>query len=352
MISGLIRIARLAGMLSWIFFASRQSSAEEANIQPAEILTQAEDQYSQGNYENSKRFVDLLASGGIILGTDLRIRYIVLNCRLNSVYENKEQMELWLNKLNEVDRKFEFDPYTDPPYLFSRWKEIRAANNGPSRLNGKSFLGTGLSEDEVKNRSRFWVALMPFGLGHFDASQPRTGALYLSGELLLFYLMSSQSTSYNHKPVSTGAIGFFGLLGAWGYEVNDLMPELMNRDEFRAEELRYYLSLAPFGAGQAKNGEFAKAAAMGAAQTFFIGAASISQNDGAKAVATFGALLSYAYGAYDSWIHHSTFSLDKAKSSKFSLLISPTFEKNTNGESPRISATSPLGLRVGFSWKL
>jgi hypothetical protein len=163
--------------------------------------------------------------------------------------------------------------------------------------------------------------------------------------------MMTTEASHNHRPVNTGAIGFFGLLGAWGYEVNDLMPELMNRDDFRAEELRYYLSLAPFGAGQAKNGQFAKAIGMGVAQAGFLAAASMTRDHGAKAAATFGALLSYAYGAYDGWVHHSAYTVPRANESKFSLLILPNFNKDMGENSRKLTGDSPLGLKMGMTWR-
>jgi hypothetical protein len=100
-------------------------------------------------------------------------------------------------------------------------------------------------------------------------------------------------------------MGGAGLVGAYGYELVSMLPDLAARSAGSTNSLAKHLSLAPFGAAQAKNGHYVSAAVFAGVQSGILLAAGMAPTDGQRRVAMGAFFVSWMYGAYDGYKNHA-----------------------------------------------
>lgn len=334
-------------------------------------LQQAEKLFARGRFDEANRLVmALIGTPSGLLGPELS-RALLLKARLENAFGRDRQMLVWLEKLYAHDPMARLDPLLDPPHAFDHLRTLRKSgtllsgqkaqpavksplgtqgkvpagqtptaqipagqtpagdgqNSELSEPSDESPSGLKAMEDALlkqdaylRQESRFWVGLLPFGIGHFDAEQYSQGLLYLGGEVSVLLAatemgqretraarqtLSDRSARVSNRDTANGSfIATFGFLGLWGHEVVDMVPELARRDPSKTEWLRYGLSFFPFGVGQLKNGDSSKALAIAGVESVLMTLSVLAPRDDHRGIATALFYVSLFYGAYDGWANH------------------------------------------------
>ncbi len=289
----------------------------------SQSVAMAEDLYRLGDFEQSQWKLEPLILNLAHLDAPIRQRVIILGIRLAFAFDRGEDARPWMISLEQLAPDFFMDPIQDPPAAHSMWEEIRvaaAAKRAAEKaavaqsLDATDAGTAGADEPEQKLRSaaRFWVSLLPFGVGHFDHGRFTEGFGYLGAEVLTLYVspyfrgIEKSSPRYFRERSDTlpNRASELLFMGTWGYEVLDLVPELMRRDARRAEYVRYGLSFFPFGVGQMKNGEMSKAVGFAVAEGALIGYGLLARSVEQRRLAMNIAAATILYGAFDGWVNH------------------------------------------------
>lgn len=264
-------------------------------------LPEIEASFAAGDFEATARRVNELLIRDFELPPERRAAVYLMKARLELAFDRPAELRLWLTKAYQTDPSLALDPVKDPPKLIAVYDEIRGA---PKRVGGK---GDAANKETValKEGDAFWVGLMPFGIGHFDADKPKDGGLFLSAELL-----SLLATATLPEPKSGGhrshrfVFGTMTFAGIYGYELLDMTSVLASRDPASTSRLRYALSYFPFGVAQAKNREPLKAWSLAVSQAALLTTATLASEHHQRRSALGLFALSMAYGIYDGLTHH------------------------------------------------
>ncbi len=284
-----------------------------------ERISKAESLFFNGEYTKAEKILTSIDFKSEDVSQAEKIKYFVLRARISSAFERDGDVSLWLSELYDQDPNHEFDPYVDSPQMIYAWNQIKKKRAKELPEERKNFMGTGLKESELKEKSKFWAALLPFGFGHFATEQYQPGFMFLFSELLLIYLNTGGNGYLGQNQGTGNSFTTFAFAGAWSYEVLDLMPYLYAQNPKMTNRIRYFMSIAPFGAGQGKNGEWFKALGIGATQLLFWQLTLTSDNTETQDIAQFGIVLSYLYGVYDAWINHQPLSGDQATATRIEM---------------------------------
>lgn len=296
------------------------SLAKSATLQDIQRL------FSAGHFERASRRVNEV----LVLEKDFtareRAQLYLMKARLEMAFGRQGELKLWLSKAYEVDPDLTLDPVLDPPPLHATWEDVkrRTDPSATSKQNRQLFRGSeGAKEStpsmaasvEVDHRASFWPGLLPLGVGHFDAGRYKEGALFLSAELLFIVLaqtLPAQDTA-NHdapkategpqqprvQPYATEILSTLSLMGAYGYELVNMLPDLMHRDQHASESLRGILGVFPFGVPQAKNGANMKAFGIASVQATFLMAGLLAPRSKQRHLALGTFALAWAYSIFD-----------------------------------------------------
>jgi hypothetical protein len=285
-IVGLALMATLAGL-------PRAAAAGQS----AGSLAVGEQLYAAGDYDGaSQQINELLARDGTLPAAE-RARAYLMKARLELAYGRQAEIHLWLAKACQANPQLTLDPVKDPPSLIAAWRELR-----------KHQTQTAARAEAQESPGRFLAGLLPFGLGHVEAGRPKDGALFLSAESLALLaaatLPRGEDDHADHPRAHRLGAGL--LLGLYGYELVDLLPELTAYEPSWASGLSYGLSFAPFGVAQAKNHEPVKAAALAAVDAVLLTAATMGTDD-AQRRAALGLLgVAWVYGIVDGLLNHGS----------------------------------------------
>jgi hypothetical protein len=267
--------------------AARPARAAEPAPAP---LAAAERLYASGDYDAASRVLNELLVKDQEQPPPARARLYLMKARLELAYGRQSEIRLWLAKAHAANPQLTLDPVKDPPSLIAAWGDLRPGGGAPT-ASGGSALG-------------FVVGLLPLGLGHFEAERTKDGALFLTSEALLLLAGATlpnggDDAAHERARLATGV----SLLGAYGYELADLLPDLARQSPDGAAMVRWSLSLAPFGAAQAKNGQTLKALAFGALDAALVTAATLAPDEDQRhaAAAAFG--VAWAYGILDGFLN-------------------------------------------------
>jgi hypothetical protein len=282
------------------------SGARLARAEPTDDrLHEAEALYAKGAYgEAAKEILPLLVADET-LSPERRAQAYLMKARLELAFARGSEWRLWLAKAHRAFPALGLDPVKDPPQLLAHWKELQAsAGEAPAD-------GAPPAPEATARRGALaaLTSLLPLGVGHFEDGQVKSGALFLATESLV--LLASATLP---RPDDAGddlarwrrarvALSTIGLLGAYGYEVLDILPVVSSRDEDLAQAARAVLPIAPFGVGQVANGEATKGATIAAleAVALTIGVLADSSRQQRGAAVAFAAL--WAYGTLDAYAH-------------------------------------------------
>ena len=254
---------------------------------PSEILDLAEASWNKGAFKMASRQAAALLLDDSRLSQSELVRLYLLKARLEISFGHDEDVRFWLEKVARINTKVVLDPVKDPPLLHEQWAEATAAR-----------FATPQTTMQDKTRPRPVVlAVLPFGIGHFDAGRVKDGFLFLSLSLL------NVSTTRSFTGISAA--------GIWGWELLSIMPDLYSRNRPVAENVYRGLSFAPFGAAQFKNGDTVKGLALGTFQILTLTAATITTDERQRrsALGVLGA--SWIYGTIDSWSGHRVWTAPK-----------------------------------------
>ena len=293
---------------------------------PSSALGAAETLFKDGEYAPAKQICDKILERGTSLDSTQNQRLLLLMSRLSFANGRYVEAKPLLEKLLALNSKFELDPLSDPPEAIALLKEIRQhqqkSDTAPPKSEAKSESPPTEVNHEaslLRKRAAFWVGILPFGIGHFEIGDYRGGLGYLLADSTSFYIApffrgkeswSPPATFHNsnsHLPNRASEIFF---MGSWGYEIMDVMPALLARDNFRANWARYWLSFMPLGVGQYKNGHHAKALGFGVVQSGLMMYAMIGRNDAQRKTASSALIATALYGSFDGWLHHKWISDD------------------------------------------
>lgn len=315
--------------------ASRSPSNADVQL----LLAEAEALFDQGEF---RRALDLVGNFDAIRlakqDPALGARVALLKTRLAHAFGDEVEMMKGLDELMAIAPQSRLDPLKDPPTAQAYWRRLqeKARLEAPSprvpedpaqaplEIDNAPAVTPGLlpGEPELKRESRFWVGLLPFGIGHFDSGSYAKGALFLGGETAILLAVSDQGQEETRAArerigrgnggddretleVNTTLLGVFGLLGFYGHELVDSLPELARRDRRKTEWTRYGLSFFPFGAAQLKNGDKQRALGFAVAQTTLLSVALLAPRANYRLVTGSLFSLSLLYGAYDGWARHA-----------------------------------------------
>jgi len=345
--------------------AAREGAAtERAN----RVLTVAEDKYLKGDYAQAQSQAKHLASDRSLPAADKPRLYLLL-ARLAAVYEDESGVKNWLRKLYQVAPQTQLDVYHDSPLLFHNWASIRAdaapqstPKNLPSfKHAGPSAVGQTAAAPspppkatKAASRGPAWIRLMPFGIGHFDAARYTNGLAFLGLDIGSLYLtLSLREQATNSSEAQPPPVQMEGLLlfaGSYAYELIDLMPDIDARDPGLGQSSRAALSFFPFGAGQAKNGQTAKAIGFAVAQAAFLWGGVAAADPTLRHLATGGLLLSYAYGCYDAWANQVPAGVASNDAARTRVALMPTVSP-FSGRYQRVSGRPGLALHLAYTLK-
>jgi hypothetical protein len=377
------RISILKLVLLCLTFVTSTVHAQ-AQLSHQEKLVQAENDFKKGYFKEAAKITDQVFENNAALSAEEKSQLFLLKSRISFAFGQSQQMEKWLDLLYEVNPHVELDPLQDPPAAYEYLKKLRIKNPPkplaiktplplpppalpPSKPPAEESPGEitppaeseslaakiARTEEPLKSESRFWLGLVPFGIGHFDARQPEEGYLYLGTESLIILVAAEldrrnvesnerAKNFYSHRIEERNyhgiLLGVTGYLGAWGHEIADLAPELHARDAGKTQWARYMLSYFPFGVGQAKNGDMAKSIGVGCTEAalLLLSIAAPTSTQRTLSLTLFYSAL--AYGAFDGWLYHDwKYEPLNQKKSAFNLSFAPL-----------ISAQSQIGMGLNF----
>jgi hypothetical protein len=280
-------------LTSWLMLAAVPAFSVEDDAplslpaSASEILDLAEASWNKGAFKLASRQTAALLLDDSRLSQSELIRLYLLKARLEISFGHEEDVRFWLEKVARINTKVVLDPVKDPPVLHQQWSEVSAA---------RSTTPQNTLQDKTRPRPVI-LAVLPFGLGHFDAGRVKDGFLFLSLSLL------NVSASREFTGISAA--------GIWGWELLSIMPDLYSRNRPVAENVYKGLSFAPFGAAQFKNGDTVKGMVLGTFQVLTLTAATIT-TDRRQRNNALGALgISWIYGSIDSWAGHRAWTAPK-----------------------------------------
>jgi hypothetical protein len=137
----------------------------------------------------------------------------------------------------------------------------------------------------------------------------KSGGLFLATEALVLLASSSLERPADHDDDlnrwrrARSGLAVLGFVGAYGYEVLDLLPTIAARDEAVAQSARALLPLAPFGAGQVAKGEATKGATIAALEAVALTIGVLADNSRQQRGAALAFAGLWAYGALDAYAH-------------------------------------------------
>ncbi len=381
------------------FFAFERSFAVDA---VGSTLDHAEKLFEEGEYEKAEKSLSALGKGPELEGSleswytsDVR-RYFLLRARLAYAFGREGEMKQALTRLFEEAPDTSLDPLKDPPQAHTIWRSLQKdrvpsgkkdaasrttiqnqenKNQHPDKpaINDEKPLTEKFRslDDALRQKSRFWIGLAPFGIGHFDDNKDRLGFVYLSSEVGLMILsaeIARKEESIVRKnlpkilsedaesPEKNGDVSLnseiavpLGFIGLWGYEVNDLMPELYKRDPEKAAWMRYAQSFFPFGVGQKKNGDQAKAIGVAVAESLFLSIGIFSGNEKTRELAMRFFWVTFVYGAYDGWANHKWQYTPPTAASNFNFSVVPVLVQDTTSSR---SSRASFGLCANLSYTI
>lgn len=308
--------------------------ADETTVAYSSRLSGAEKLFHQGDYEQSLAEAQALEDVDNGLTPSEKQRLYLLRARLGFAFGDESALRDWLRRLHNVAPDAKLDPLVDPPLAFSIWSELSANQASKAATDARTS-----GEPQNKSRYRFWLSLLPFGIGHFDQERFSQGISYLGGELAVLYASNElalrdrrdaerslikDSDDPSSSSSMAGALGTFGFLGLWGHEVAGVLPATENYDPSTARIVRRVLCFFPFGVGQRLNGDYSKAVWLSALEgTTLIFAAGTGQG-WLRDQSSLLFYLAVVYGAADGWINFKTAdNPSEGKRSSFNIGVSP-----------------------------
>lgn len=295
----------IAAMIAVCCLAAGPSASEtDAAIRVVENL------YGRGAFDEASRRLNDLLVIEVQLGPKDQGRIYLLKARLEFAFNRKDEVKLWLGRAHAADPDLALDPVRDPPPLIAQWEHLKS----PAAMARSVDPGTATSASAIDGPSSFAMALLPFGIGHFDAGRARDGALFLTTEALIgvgahslsgFEGTSEGSSERQEAAHARAIVGGAGLIGAYGFELVSILPDLTKVSPDSAARLSKHLSLAPFGAAQAKNGNYVRAGVVASLQTGMLLTAGMAPTDGQRRTALGAFTLTWIYAAYDGYRHHN-----------------------------------------------
>lgn len=274
--------------------ADPQAQAPDA-APAAEALQAMRDHYASGRFEEADQSASALLTRELTRAQEAEV--VLTKARLSYVFNKDDAMLEWLRRLHQTEPHAQVDPLRDPPELVEAWRELQRANPG----------GLADTEDILRKESRFWILLAPLGIGHFDANRHRDGLVFLSSEVSLLALLALQSPLQDSRTTrNLHGMASAGLLGLWSLEVWDRMEVMRERDADKAQSVRYWLSFAPFGVAQLKNGDTEKALGVAGIQAASLAVWVLGPKGAATNLGRSLFYVSWLYGAYDGWARHRT----------------------------------------------
>lgn len=339
-----------------------------------QTLSTAEQLFDRGDYEKSSSTLEKLGSEKSIESSIEKWpateseRYFLLKARLSYAFGHNADVKKWLRRLYDQNSNTKLDPLKDPPQSHEIWtsfaeedsKEADSTDVKPE-TKPETKATENLSDqfksldDKLRQKSRFWIGLAPFGIGHFDAGYKysKSGLFYLFTELGLLVFASEVtkherniirdntpelvrgdgSDAYDEAAELHSEIGStFAFLGLWGHELNSMTPLLYERDPEKTQWTRYFLSFFPFGVGQSKNNEHTKALGIVIAETTFLALAISSASKPNRDAAMNLFWITVGYGAYDGWANHKWTYDPKQVSSSYDFNITPIVMRDHNND--------------------
>lgn len=259
-----------------------EAARVESELRESEIL------FGAGDFDTAAKRVNALLVEEAKLAPAVRAKLFLMKARLEAAFGRKQpEVRLWLEKAHQTDPTLALDPVLDPPPLQAIWSELKKKDGGKG--------GKGAQQAAAFDRPTLFTALLPFGFGHVTEGRFRDGALFLSSELLFLLAANTlpgekgaEDRDGRVHPRAREILGGFSVFGVYGYEVLDLRPDLG------------ILDLMPFGVGQARNGEPAKAMAFAAAEAVLLTAGALAPREKTRRMALGAAGLAWIFGAVDA----------------------------------------------------
>jgi hypothetical protein len=290
----------------------------EVTSDPLDALNKAEIAFQNAEYPRTQELVKSIQNQNPQLDASQSIRLYLLQARLEFAARNMNGAKPFLEKILAINPKFELDPLSDPPEAITLLKELK----GPTHSSSSQSTPTAntSSSEEMQDRSSllrkragFWGGLLPFGLGHFETGDYKGGIAFLVLDSTSLYVSpffrgkekwSPDRTQRYRNSTFPNRASELIFAGSWGYEILDVMPALMARDNMRANWARHWLSFFPLGVGQLKNGHYAKAVGFGVTQSALLFYAMTTGNSEQRETATTVLIGTLLYGGFDGWLHH------------------------------------------------
>lgn len=315
-------------------------------------LARAERLYDSGEYEKARDTLDKLVKRESLITQAERSKLYQLRARVEYAFSGESGLRLWLAKLVDNDSSYELDPIQDPPAAHNILKEIKekrgVANAKPPPTFETRSPARELREHEEPWRAeaKYWVRLLPFGIGHFETGDYVSGGAFLGSEVaVLVAAASTADDEFNARerdskwwraPSTTDSLdrtgaqyyssvlGTFGFLGLWSHEVVHLLPEITATHKERGEWIRYGLSFAPFGAAQLKNGQVGKAIGLGVVQTALLTGGVVARTQQVRDTMVSLFFVSMIYGGLDGWLNHEWDATSVGQHSRYQLRFAAT----------------------------
>ncbi len=270
------------GMSPSALAAGEPAARVENELRESEIL------FGAGDFDTAAKRVNELLVDEAKLAPPVRAKLFLMKARLEAAFGRKQpEVRLWLEKAHQTDGTLALDPVLDPPPLQAIWAELKKKDGG--KFDKTTRLG------EAPDRPSLLTALLPFGFGHVAEGRFRDGALFLSSELLFLLAANTLPGDKGEEdrdgrvhPRAREILGGFSVVGVYGYEVLDRRGDLG------------FLALMPFGVGQMRNGEPAKAMAFAAVEALLLTAGTIAPREKTRRMALGAAGLAWLFGAVDA----------------------------------------------------
>jgi len=277
---------------------------------PAAILELAETSWSKGLFRLASRQSAVLLLDDSRLSQQELSRLYLLKARLELTFEQVENARYWLGKMERVNPGAVLDPVKDPPELHALWQEAQAAGQRVAPRSSPALLGDTLPRPVA-------LAVLPLGVGHFDAGRPKDGFLFLSTSLLMITGAmpiaesgggaSSKDVEDRSRDRARDRAHLFSgltLTGVYGYELLSMMPDLYARNRVVADRVYRGLSVAPFGAAQFKNGDTLTGLTVAATQAVLLTGATVSTDARQRRTMLGLFAFSWLYSAVDGVAGH------------------------------------------------
>ncbi len=281
-------LLRTLALVVLLLGGAAAAEAREGEVAAAK-LKDAEALYAAGDFESASRGLNEILIRDQGLSPEARARLYLLKARLELAYGRSSEIRLWLAKAHDANPTLALDPVKDPPQLNAIWEDLK--QEGGAALPESKPAGGGLGN--------FYVGLLPLGIGHLDAGKYKDGLLFTSSEAL-FLLASSMVEKKRDQRI----LGTLAFLGAYGYELFDLLPTQTTRDADSAASLRFGLSFFPFGVAQAKNGDYTKAFGIATVESVLLTVGVMSTGESQRNVALGLFMAAWAYGILDGVANH------------------------------------------------